>query len=410
LNAAFAVLWGFAGAMGNVPYAAAQGSQQRQSTIVTPASPQAVCAFISGKMQSALPQVPTLCSGKQEVSGYYDISIFSPKDVLETDMRRSWSSALFQSFEATVSEKSLNGACSNKETACLVNISDSAMARERTHYLIILDKGSISAVQAEAEAFHGKEFSDPWYLAWWETLMVGKESDHPQSKENAELIAKNACEDYVQASSGALRLRNQPLPSCSVLLATDRAIYIELNFPNTFGALTSDATRYLARTVGRAFNGTGYDGQVIVKSPWEKMTNGSEERVYHTISIRDLEFLADEIESGTRSEAESDFILWSRYQGEGQTIKSALRRPDQKDALIVRNAAVVNVKFRKDDKFSLQTTDGSEWELSQENLNRCGAFPGSEVFINALPGETPSISVRQNRGQCLFSATFLGGW
>jgi hypothetical protein len=361
-------------------------------------------------MQSALPQVPTLCSGKQEVPGYYDITVFSPKDALEGDMRRAWSSALFQSLEATVSEKSLNGACSTKEPSCSVSVSDSVLAREGIYYSIILDKGNISSVQAEVEAFHGKEFSDPWYLAWWATLMVGKESDHPKSKENAELIAKDACEDYVQANSTMFRSRNKPAPSCSVLLATDKAIYIELDFSDLFGALTSDTSVYFAKTIGRAFDQTGYDGQVIVKSPWETMSDGAEQRVYYTIPIPDLEFLSDEILSGARSEADSHVLFVSLYRGEGQTTKSELIRPDQKNELIFRNAAVVNVKFGQGNKVSLQTTDGAEWQLSEENLIRCGVSPGSGVTIIAAPAQPPSLSVQQNGQGCRLDAAFLGGW
>ena len=63
---------------------------------------QAVCKFISEHMQSKLPQSPTLCSATQETPGDYEINVFSPKDVLESDMRRAWSSALFQTLEALV--------------------------------------------------------------------------------------------------------------------------------------------------------------------------------------------------------------------------------------------------------------------------------------------------------------------
>jgi hypothetical protein len=70
----------------------------------TSGNAQAVCKFISEHMQSNLPQSPTLCSATQERSGDFEINVFSPKDVLEGDMRRAWSSALFQTLEAIVSE------------------------------------------------------------------------------------------------------------------------------------------------------------------------------------------------------------------------------------------------------------------------------------------------------------------
>ncbi|HEY1903308.1 MAG TPA: hypothetical protein VGG56_12795 [Terracidiphilus sp.] len=60
-----------------------QGQSAQSQPSATAASPQAVCAYIVGRMTTALPQQPTLCSGKQgQALGYYSISIFSPKNVL----------------------------------------------------------------------------------------------------------------------------------------------------------------------------------------------------------------------------------------------------------------------------------------------------------------------------------------
>jgi hypothetical protein len=95
---------------------------------------QAVCKFISEHMQSKLPQSPTLCSATQERPGDYEINVFSPKDVLESDMRRAWSSALFQTLEALVTEKSLEGACSLEKPICFVSVADSHLAGEGIRY------------------------------------------------------------------------------------------------------------------------------------------------------------------------------------------------------------------------------------------------------------------------------------
>jgi len=408
---AFAILLGVAGGMSSVHPAPAQSVQQKQTVTPSTVSPQTVCTFISGQMQSALPQVPTLCSGKQEVPGYYEINVFSPKDVLEGDMRQAWSSALFQTMEALVSEKSLKGVCSSKEPVCFVSVSDSLMARDGTRYRFILSKADVEGQKDLAEANHWKEFSDSWYLAWWDlTVMNSKESEHPKSKGNAELIAMDACNDYLQANALTFQLQKKPPPICSVLLATDRAVYVEMDFSDFFGALTFDTSAYLAKTIGRAFDRTAYDGQVIIKSPWMKMPNGTEQRVYYTVSLHGLEFLSEEMQSGTRSEADSHMIFVSHYRSEGQTTKSDLFRSDQKDGLIIRNAAVINVKFGQGKTVSLQTTDGAEWQLSEENLIRCGASPGSDVSIIAVPEKSPSMSVVKSGESCRMDVTFVSGW
>ncbi len=393
-------------------------AQQDEGPILRPknppmpavANPQAVCKFLSERMQSSLPQVPTLCSGTHEVSGYYEINVFTPKDVLEGEMRRSWSSALFQALEATVLEKSLNGACSAKELTCFVNVTDSFMARAGIHYRFILSKGDVSELQTLVKTFHGTEFSDPWYLTWWETLMTSKESEHPQSKENADLIGKMACEDYLHASAAAFRLRNKPPPSCYVLLTTYKAIYIEMAFSDFVGALVSNNLADLPKTVGRAFDGTAYDGQVILKSPYMSMADGTQQRVYYTIPLRDLEFLYEEIQSGTRSEASAHIILVSRYRGEGQTTMTSLFRSDQKDSLLFRDAAVVNVRFGQNNTVSLQTTDGAEWRMSEDNLLRCGVSPGSEISLFAVLEKPPALSVQRGGEPCRLDVAFVSGW
>jgi hypothetical protein len=361
-------------------------------------------------MQSALPQVPTLCSGKQEVPGYYEISVFSPKDVLEGDMRRAWSSALFQTMEALVSEKSLKGACSSKEPICFVNVTDALMVRTGIRYELLLNQRTVSGVRSVVEAFHGTEFSDSWYFAWWDALMTSKESDRPESTEYAAVLGKTACEGYLQATAAAFRTRDKQPPSCSVLLATDKALYLEMSFSDLVGALVSNNLADLPMTIGRALDGTAYDGQVIVKSPWMNMTDGTEGRVYDTVPLHALEFLFEELHSGTRSETDSLSILVSRYRGEGQTTKSDLLRSDQKGSLIIRNAAVVTVKFGQDMTASLQTTDGAEWQVSNENLTRCGVSSGSEISILVIPEKSPSMSVQKHGETCHLDAAFESGW
>ena len=388
----------------------------------TSGNAQAVCKFISEHLQSKLPQSPTLCSATQEKPGDYEINVFSPKDVLESDMRRAWSSALFQTLEALVTEKSLDGACSLEQPICFVSVADSHLAGEGIRYRLILSKKDLDALRTIVEAFHGTEFSDPWYFAWWNDLMISKESEHLGSKGNAELIARGACEDYIQANTITATARNKKPPSCSVLLATDKAIYIEVDtsyrtkwavdgdFHDIVGALLSNVYADLPKTIGRAFDGTGYDGQVVVKSPWTNLSDGPQERDYFTVSVRDLEFLYEEIQSGVRSEADSHTLLLSRYRSEGQTTLTSLLRPDQEGSLIVRNVAIVTIKSGQGNTASVQTTDGAEWRMSEDDLVRCGISSGSDVSILDVPEKTPALSVQRGGKLCRLGVEFVSGW
>jgi hypothetical protein len=394
-----------------------------KTTLTKPVgNPQAVCKFISEHMQSKLPQSPTLCSATQETPGDYEINVFSPKDVLEGDMRRAWSSALFQTLEALVEEKSLKGTCSLAEPVCFVSVSDSHLTSEGIRYRLILSQKDLDALRTLVMALHGTEFSDQWYFAWWSDLMISKESEHPGSKGNAELIARGACEDYVQANAITASLRNKKPPSCSVLLATDKSVYIEVDtsyrtkwavdgdFHDDVGALLSNVYADLPKTIGRAFDSTGYDGQVVVKSPWTNLSDGPQERDYFTVSVRDLEFLYEEIQSGARSEADSHTLLLSRYRSEGQTTLTSLLRPDQERSLIVRNAAIVTIKSGQNNAASVRTTDGAEWRVSEVDMVRCGVSPGRDVSILVLPEKTPALSVQRGGEPCRLDIAFVSGW
>ena len=122
---------------------------------------QAVCKFINEHMQSRLPQSPTLCSATQGRSGDLEINVFSPRDVLESDMRRAWSSALFQTLESVVTEKSLEGACSLEKPTCFVSVADAHLTGAGIRYNLILSKKDLDALKVVVEAFNGTEFSDP---------------------------------------------------------------------------------------------------------------------------------------------------------------------------------------------------------------------------------------------------------
>ncbi len=388
----------------------------------SPGNAQAVCKFITEHMQSALPQSPALCSAEQGATGDYEINVFSPNDVFESSMRRAWSSALFQTLEALVEERSLKGACSLDDPICFVSISDSRLTNVGIRYRLLLSKKDLDRLKLVVEAFHGTVFSDPWYFAWWNDLMISKESELPRSKENAELIARGACEDYIQANSVAASQRNRKPPSCSVLLATDKSVYIEIDtsyrtrsavegdFHDIVGALLSNVYADLPKTIGRGFDRTGYDGQVVVKSPWTNSSDGPQERDLFTISVRDLEFLNDEITSGARSEADTHALLLSRYRHEGQTTLASLLRSNQEGSLVFRDTAVVTIKSSQGNSATVQTTDGAEWRASNEDLVRCGVSSGRDVSILVLPGKPPALSLQKDGEPCRVEIGFVSGW
>ena len=167
------------------------GQKTQGSPALSPASPQAVCAYIAGRMTTILPQQPTLCAAKQDQApGYYSIDIFSPQNVLEGGARRAWASALFQTLEELIEDKSLNGACDLKPI-CSVNIFDAYMAQHNLRYRTFLFKDLIPPALTK--------FSEHWYESWWRQIFTLKESDIRGSKENATQLGKRACEDYIVA-------------------------------------------------------------------------------------------------------------------------------------------------------------------------------------------------------------------
>jgi len=69
------------------------GQKTQKESAPPTAGPEEVCAFIADQMRQAVPQTPTLCSGKQgRARGYYHLNIFTPTNALQDKMRRAWSS------------------------------------------------------------------------------------------------------------------------------------------------------------------------------------------------------------------------------------------------------------------------------------------------------------------------------
>jgi hypothetical protein len=425
-----------AGLIFSAPFTAlkAQGPQAQSLP-----SPQAVCAFITGEMKSTLPQEPTLCSGKQGGSAaYYYFDIVSPKNVLEGDMRRAWSSAIFKTLEELVDEKSLNGACSST-SICFVNISDAYMTQHNWYYQTSISKDSIDLIRGMSDVSHG-QLSERWYLNWWRSLFTFKESDIPGSKENATQLAQAACGHYTAAlnrkQSNVSSQRQEDrlvkeggtvvgkvdhpvdfaLPSCSVLLATDKTIYIAVDFSDLLAPALVSNTSELLPTIGEMFDNTGYDGQVIFRTPWTDTDQGPV-RVYWTFPIRGIEFAFEERQSGLRDELDAQELLRSNFLESGQVSRYRLLY-DTKDKFVLRNAAVFSSTVGPNGGVTVDTTDGAEWKASRDAFDHCKLGLGSDVQIstellsvNTVSFDGPPILTAHNGGtQCTVPAVFLKGW
>ena len=417
------------------------GQKTPARSILSTASPQEVCAFIVGRMTTALPQQSTLCSGKQEhASGFYSIIIFSPKNVLEGDARRSWSSTLFQTLEDMMDDKSLNGACS-ATTDCIASISDEYMTQHGWRYETVLSKDVVSTLRGKASQSNEAEFSEHWYVNWWRTFFTFKESGTPGSLENATEIGRRACDDYIAAlrtpkSLGSLQKQldrsveaggtvlgtaaypgRQGIPSCSVILASEKTIYIALNFPDLVSALFAANEQELPPTFGSSFDNTGYDGQVIIQSQWTRSSGSGGFRVYYTFPLRAIEFAYEEEKSGLRSELDISELLRTEFEVNGQMSENAFL-DDPKHDSVLRNVALIKFDREPDDTVIADTTDGAEWKISNESFDRCDLHQGDEIEVSTLliSGDTasthgpPTLTTRKGTASCKLTATFARGW
>lgn len=288
----------------------------------------ALCSFITQRMQSALPQVPTLCTPLTD-SDYavplhmLSVSVFSPTDVLEGKMRRAWSTALFQTLRALFFGGALDGACAPSPpelaSACIVRVSDSSMSN--VYYEVFSENQT--TYQLLKHFLGGDLASDDTYFAWWSSLMRGKTERHPEwmSKDNAESIAQEACKrfcDKIREYDSLFPKADLPVPGCAVTLATDSAVYVVLDFPNRFFASTLNYSMELPGTFGEAFDGSAYDGQIVFRSPWDE----TGKRSYVIYGLADIELAWEESQAGgseneAKNEAKATVRLALRARGVG---------------------------------------------------------------------------------------------
>ena len=388
------------------------GQRTQGQTAPPPATPQTVCAFIVGRMTTLLPQQPTLCSGRQDHSASYSINIFSPKNVLEGDTRRAWASALFQTLEELVDEKSLNGACSTTPI-CIATISDASMAQRNLRYRIAIDKVLSDIQRGKPNSPGLDEFSDSWYINWWRLLLGSKESDSAGSKENAVQIGKYACEDYIKG----LTKISPEIPSCSVMVATDSTLYLALDFTNVMVALFGANVYELPPTIGKILDNTGYDGQVVIRSPWTNDSDGPR-RIYYMYPIRAISFAFEEKESGLRNDFDVEDLLRHFYVPGQMSENTFLFGDDPTEKFVLRNAAVVKSAPGPDGTVLIDTTDGAEWKVSKESFDHCNLGSGDEIEVDTLvfsgntasAGGPPTVTVQKGSVHCKLTATFIKGW
>jgi len=334
-----------------------------------------------------VPQVPTSCEQKESS----EADVYSPTNVLEGGMRRAWSTALFRAIQDSVSR----GPCSGRG-GCQISFSDSTTSQEDVHYEVGIDENLFNLLQMG----YKDSFSDKWYLAWW-TNMVREVRNSTGSAGNAELIADSACQEYTQATGlSGLSVR----PRYSTLLATKERVEVLLDFQSPLDAADTNNSVLLLTTFGKAFDLSGYKGDVIFRTPWNQ---GS--RIYFMYPPRVLCFFWEEVQSGSRDKfAAALEVMEDRVPGQQEEYpNSSAQKNNQVD---FRNAAVVKIATATDTSdFLADLTDGSRWLLSTDATVRYGLKMGSDVDVLVVGGKAALSLAGRDHG-CRLNARFLGRW
>jgi hypothetical protein len=375
-----------------------------------------LCAFIAGKMQSEPSQVPTLCAPVRDTAvdpaalpGTLIVSVFSPTDVLEGKMRRAWSTALFQTAQALFFDGALSGAC--EASRCDLHVSDASVSEEGLYYSL----DSLLCQTGLAKRFLGGNVaSDDTYRWWWGFLIGGRKPRHPEymSTGNAEMIAKDACKDFkdeVREENALPEVREEnalPVPGCTLMLATNSKVYVALDFPDWVYSSTANYDWLLPDTFGRAFDGTAYDGDVILKSPWPD----AGERGYWMFGLDNLEFLWEEVHAGVRSGVDAGAkVMLDRTPGLQER-----HYPLNPEMEVNGFSAVVTMApVPGTSGVLLDLTNGSEWSVTNEDAAQCNLGVGTEAFVGlpdteaAHHGKQGSLDIS---GKCHIPAVFVQGW
>ena len=360
-----------------------------------------VCKFVVEEMNAALPQTPTLCAPKDTSSGSYELSVFSPTDVLEGKLRRAWSSSLFITLSNLYFGESLHGACKSSLSysspakswfGCIFLISDSYLSQHYGKQYKILDPGSYRT--RVDDPLHKDASSDEWYRTWWSQLRLGQQWDLSGTSENARDIAHLACTRYLAALRRDplvdLKPGLMPIPSCSVLLATNTRADIIINFTDSEAPSLINYEQPLIETFGETFDTSPYVGEVFFRGPWDSRY-GEPMRSNWSYELSDLEFNWEEISSGVRS-----------YASTGRKSAQTQLRTGEVGSGIVLKTLEVPGRGRL-----LDLTNGSEWLIfsDAESEAQCALTPGIAV-VHTTEGKMEIIG-----GSCGgFKATFASGW
>jgi hypothetical protein len=378
---------------GRVTIEISVSEQATSKTPVARSNADDVCSFIVGKIRQALPDVPTICHvGETSNSLRYDVTVFSTVDVLQGKLRRAWSTALFDATQDLFYGTALGGTChaSSERIKCKVSFSDSEMARSwGRHY-------SVSSVPGMEKGLYGDPSSDEWYRNWWG--MSGEKFEHSGSQGSAEWAGEKACELYLDALRhdplSSLKPKDMPIPTCSVLVATDSIVYILVDFPASTTPKLLNYSDHLSETFGRVFSELPYKGIVTFKGSWRDYGDGPK-RDMLSFQLRDLEFLFDEVHSGSRSAREADYLSVSDGQSDKYTLTEHASL-----------GWVVNVAPKSDGRSLVKLTGGSQWSVPQT----CQLNVGDNLVLSYPPdGKYGFLNITQHV-QCNSEPEFVGSW
>jgi hypothetical protein len=296
-----------------------------------------------------------------------------------------------------------------------VNISDTYLSQHQWHYSFFLwNERHFLWKDADLS-------SDDIYFWAWSRLYGRPEVDHPQSKENAEWIAKDACKDFIEAATESSSAYGDPkyhIPSCSVLLATDSQLFIVLDYTNIFNAMIANNLFDLPKTIGRDLENAGYRGEVIIRSPWEhwnQPVKSGDHRVYKMVDLQSIVFLFQELRSGLRTDSDIATLIAFNYHfgaADGQTDELAFSSPADTGFKMISGYVVKLVTVPGGDVL-MTLTDGSEWSVKQDSLAACSIKVGSDVTAEAKsPKATPEVfsHIPGTMDPCMLKATFVEGW
>ena len=358
-----------------------------------------VCSFIVGKIRQAVPEVSTMCHvGEASKDLRYDVTVFSTVDVLQGKLRRAWSTALFDATQDLFYGTALGRACnaSAEGVYCRVFFSDSEMARSwgGRHYMV-------SNVPGMGQFLYGDPSSDKWYRSWWDMAISDETFEHAGAQGSAEWAGKQACEMYADALRHDPQFRQDPkglpIPTCSVLLATNLVVFIQVDFPGPgMAASFGNYADPLPETFGEVFRQLPYKGIVTFRGSWMDMADGPM-RVMKSYDLRNLEFLYEEVHSGLRSATEaSDHVQVSLGQIDKYTLT--------KDAHDL--GGVVNVTPRSDGRSLIKLTGGSQWSV----LQTCQPNEGDILVLVVQPSGKLVFMNQTQDFKCAPKPEFVGSW